>query len=267
MERCSAQGDQQVIALFLPVQFPACVTEQFHLRHPVLQARHGDRAATFPLRHMKVNMQILDRAETPIKELTERIGPAALDGLSVILHPDRDLLQYFNLVRRNGAVRHGADVEQQIAAGRYTLEQYENQVIRALVRFGVPGITPRFIHGGAALPVERLRRSIVAVVSRHEIIGVEPLRHGDTPVDHDVGVVLAHQVVEELSAFFVHGPGNVEPDHIDSAVFGAELFHLRQGFGMHVFVEDGVVPLFCGKIPLVVAAYELAVRPAPVDIL
>jgi len=96
-------------------EFASGRLQQIGRLHFVTQAAHAKDPAGRTLKRVQVDAISLHRTASP-RELSHRTGTGAVDALAVTAHPGTYLLQHRDARRRDGAVGHGTDVEQVVAA-------------------------------------------------------------------------------------------------------------------------------------------------------
>ena len=188
----------------------------------------------------------------------EDAGAGAVDGLGVDLHPAADVGQPFCLVGLDLAIRHGADVEEEVAALAGDIDECADE---HLAGFGIGVglvVSPVGVDGHAGLPVdtgEALGGNFLlgSAEVADGVGGLAEAGHAaavdiDAVVDDDIGLEGAAEVVEGDAALVRPGgfPLTIEPHDADVAVVGEQFRDL----GVEVGVEAVVVGARGGAVGL-----------------
>ena len=161
----------------------------------------------------------------------------AIDGIAIFGQPGAHCLQPPDLSRLDAAIRHGTNVEQQVAVPARTGNQRLEALLKGFhVVVRLPG--PLFADGDATLPGAVVLELADALFGRVEI-----LRQAVPVVDEDARLQLADHDVHRLRVVVRRGLAQaVEPEDVHRAVVGQQLADLRfqEGQVVRMAVGEGI---------------------------
>ena len=232
---------------------------------------------------MKIQMVSVARHTAKVRFLNTGFS-AAVNALSVFLHPLSNLSQPFDRLLRDISPGVRADIQKQVSTLRYALDQLFDQHRCRFEEVVVGTITPVIVHRDAGFPGDIVSIYILDAIRRNHLLRAHKVAvvrgrisgrqrtvalsaHLETVVDDDIRLELPHHI-DQLRRFPCFAAqrivGKVKPQHIELSVVCADLAYLIVHVGQ-VTVEIAVIVFVCRVVPHrvvpVAVMWEIVVEP------